>query len=115
MRASLAVLLLPMATPLAAQAPPRWSLVPELRVGGGAAGPEYEFTTIRNIAIGPNGSIYLTQGQEQEIRVYDAQGKYVRNIGRKGGGPGEFTGLGSIGFIGDTLYTTDFERYRSIA
>lgn len=84
-----------------------------MRIGGsGAVGPEYEFTTIRGIAIGPGGSLFVTQGQEQEIRVYDAQGKYVRAIGRKGGGPGEFTGLGSIGFVGDTLYTTDFQLRR---
>jgi len=111
-RASLALFVL-IATPAAAQTPPRWSLVPELRIGGEAAtGPEYEFTTIRDIAIGPGGAIYVTQGQEQEIRVYDAQGKYVRTIGRQGGGPGEFTGLGSIGFVGDTLYTMDFRQRR---
>jgi hypothetical protein len=87
--------------------------MPEVRVGGAAAtGPEYEFTVIRDVAVGPNGSMYVTQGQEQEIRVYDALGKYVRTIGRKGGGPGEFTGLGSIGFVADTLYATDFRQRR---
>lgn len=93
--------------------PPRWTLVPELRVGGDAvSGPEYEFTTIREIAVSPNGSMYVVQGQEQEIRVFDAQGKYVRTIGRQGGGPGEFTGLRSLGFIGDTLYTMDVRQRR---
>jgi hypothetical protein len=112
-RASFVACLVSVSTPLAAQTAARWSLVPELRVGGEAAtGREYEFTTIRDIVIGPNGAIYLTQGQEQEIRVYDAQGKYVRTIGRQGGGPGEFTGLGSIGFVGDTLYTVDFRQRR---
>lgn len=113
MRTLLAAFFVVQATPLAAQTAPRWSLVPELRIGGEAAtAPEYEFTTVRGIAIGPNGAMYVTQGQEQEIRVYDAQGKHVRTIGRKGGGPGEFTGLGSIGFVGDTLYTTDFQLRR---
>jgi hypothetical protein len=113
MRATLVALLVSIAMPMAAQNPPRWSLAPELRIGGSnATAPEYEFTTVRGIAIGPNGAIYVTQGQEQEIRVYDAQGKYVRTVGRKGGGPGEFTGLGSIGFVGDTLYTTDFQLRR---
>lgn len=113
MRASLVAFLVALPTlPLAAQAPPRWSLASELRIGADAPGPEYEFTTIRHIAIGPNGAMYVTQGQEQEIRAYDAQGKYLRTIGRQGGGPGEFTGLGSIGFMGDTLYTTDFRQRR---
>jgi hypothetical protein len=114
MRSPLAALLVSLtALSLAAQAPPRWNLVPELRIGGDATtGPEYEFTTIREIAIGPGGSIYVVQGQEQEIRVYDAQGKYVRTIGRQGGGPGEFTGLRTIGFMGDTLYTTDTRLMR---
>ncbi|HSA56929.1 MAG TPA: 6-bladed beta-propeller [Gemmatimonadaceae bacterium] len=100
-------------SPLAQTPTPRWTLVPELRVGGDAvSGPEYEFTTIREIAVAPNGAMYVIQAQEQEIRVYDAQGKYVRTIGRQGGGPGEFTGLGSIGFIADTLYAIDFRQRR---
>jgi hypothetical protein len=112
-RAPLAVLVFTMASPVAAQAPAVWSLVPERRIGGDAAtGPEYEFTTIREIAIGPGGAIYVTQGREQEIRVYDAQGTYVRTIGRQGGGPGEFTGLGSIGFVGDTLFAMDVRQRR---
>ena len=94
MRIRLALLICVASASLGAQTPPpRWTLVPELRVGGDAvSGPEYEFTTIREIAVSPNGSMYVVQGQEQEIRVYDAQGKYGRTIGRQGGGPGEFTG-----------------------
>jgi hypothetical protein len=113
MRVLFALLASIAAAPLAGQAPPRWSLVPELRIGGQAATEaEYEFTTVRHVAVGPTGAMYVTQGLEQEIRVYDAQGKYVRTIGRKGGGPGEFMGLGTIGFVGDTLYTTDFQQRR---
>ena len=37
----------------------------------------------------------------------------MTTIGRAGSGPGEFRGLGSIGFIGDTLYATDFQQRRT--
>lgn len=49
------------------------------------------------IAVGDNGSL--------EIRVFDADGRWVGSIGRKGSGPGEFTDLRALWTgPGDTLY-----------
>ena len=107
-----ALLILLVAPCLSGQTPARWNLEPELRIGGGNADPHYELNPIREITIGPDGSIYVTQAGDQALRVFDAQGKYLRTIGRKGEGPGEFTGLGGVGFIGDTLYVTDFRQRR---
>ena len=49
----------------------------------------------------------MAQPNDYNVRVYDASGKLVRIIGRKGGGPGEFEGIGSIGFRADTLFVSD--------
>lgn len=110
----LALLLSLVASALAAQTPPRrWTLTPELKIGGDATtGPEYEFTTIRSLTMGPGGAVYVRQGNDQEIRVFDALGRYTRTIGRKGAGPGEFSGLANLGFVGDTLYATDVSLRR---
>lgn len=77
------------ATPLWPEAG-RWQLVPELRIGTvDGTGPEL-FGRITSLAVDAAGRIYVLEGQAQEIRVFDADGTFVRAIGRKGGGPGEF-------------------------
>jgi hypothetical protein len=68
----------------------RWRLVPELRIGTvDATGPEL-FGQITSLAADAAGRIYVLEGQAQEIRVFGADGTFIRAVGRKGGGPGEF-------------------------
>lgn len=67
-----------------------WRLVPEVRIGTvDETGPEL-FGQITSLAVDGAGRIYVLEGQAQEIRVFDGDGTFVRTIGRKGGGPGEF-------------------------
>src|SRR5690606_12745404 len=41
------------------------------------------------------------------ISVFDRAGRHLRNLGRSGGGPGEFRSLGALGWRGDTLWVMD--------
>ncbi|MEX2281666.1 MAG: 6-bladed beta-propeller [Gemmatimonadota bacterium] len=86
-----------------AQDVPRWTLREELRIGD-LDDPRYTLSWMRNVVIGSDGSVYVTQPAESTIKVYDRSGRFVRSIGRKGSGPGEFDGLGEVGFVGDTLF-----------
>ena len=62
----------------------------ELRIGrSDGNGPDL-FGRITDFAVDPAGRVYVFDGQAQELRVFDADGSYVRTVGRKGGGPGEF-------------------------
>lgn len=73
-----------------------WRLEEELRIGvDDGDGPEL-FGRIADIAVDAYGRIYILEGQAQEIRVFDADGTYLRTIGRKGGGPGEFQGANAL-------------------
>ncbi len=42
------------------------------------------------------GRIYVADSQANEIRVFGADGRHVRTIGRKGGGPGELDGISGM-------------------
>ena len=68
-----------------------WHLVEDLRIGTvERTGPDL-FGRIRSLAVDAAGRIYVLEAQAQEIRVFNPDGTYLRTIGRKGGGPGEFS------------------------
>jgi hypothetical protein len=91
--------------PLSAQTQ-EWRAALEVRIGSVDA-PDRTLTWVSQALIGPNGALYIAQPQDRRIRVFDATGKLVRSIGRRGQGPGEFENLSAIGFRNDTLYATD--------
>lgn len=44
-----------------------------------------------DIEVDQNGLIYILDAGNKRIQVYDNSGKFIKTIGRKGKGPGEFT------------------------
>jgi len=68
-----------------------WRVVEELRIGTVEGdGPDL-FGEIQALEVDPQGRIWVLEGQSQELRVFDSEGRHVRTIGRNGGGPGEFS------------------------
>jgi hypothetical protein len=45
---------------------------------------------VTGAALLDDGSLLVGVGTEPEVRFYDANGRFIRRIGRQGGGPGEF-------------------------
>ena len=45
---------------------------------------------LTGIAMDANGTVYVSDGEENKLWVFDARGRSVRGIGRRGQGPGEF-------------------------
>jgi hypothetical protein len=67
-----------------------WVLQEDLRIGRmEGEGPDL-FGAIADLEVDSLGRIYVLEGQAEEIRTFDADGRYVRTFGRKGSGPGEF-------------------------
>ncbi|MCY3700962.1 MAG: hypothetical protein OXH46_15190 [Gemmatimonadetes bacterium] len=67
----------------------------EYRIGSATATAEWEqFAAIRNVAFDGAGNLYVLDGAgvagATHVVVVDAVGRYVRDFGRGGGGPGEF-------------------------
>jgi len=76
-------------------------LVQELRIGVIDGDDEYMFGGIDGVAIGAQGNIFVADGKVPIVREYDAAGKFIRNIGGKGSGPGEYRQLGAIRTFAD--------------
>lgn len=88
-------------TVISKPSPARWSLgIPRLTIGDGAAGPEYALFRTQAVKRHQDGRIVVSVGQA-ELRVYDAAGRYVRTLGRRGQGPGEFRQLWDFWFWED--------------
>jgi hypothetical protein len=65
-------------------------------------------------AVDAQGQIYIGDNSDMAIKVFDPQGKYLRAIGRKGEGPGEFTFIGDMVPLPDgRLLVTDFQARRT--
>ena len=71
-------------------------LVEEVRIGTLDGADEYILGSVDGIAVGRDGAMFVADGQVPVIRMYDARGKFVRNVGRKGQGPGEYESLAGI-------------------
>ena len=95
-----------------AAAQPRWRLVEDLRIGGGDDGPT-SFNDIRDVAVDKSGRVYVLDYQTQEIRLFGADGKFIRLLGRSGAGPGEFRQPNGIRLAPDgTLWVNDHRNAR---
>ena len=68
---------------------PILELKEDLSLGGPRAAGDYAFGNIRNFVVDEQGSIYVLDGKNYRIQAFDASGKYLRTIGRKGQGPGD--------------------------
>jgi len=80
-----------------------WSISLDPRVSVGALnGPEhYQLFNVRAAALQSNGNIVLVDGGTREVRLYDRAGAFVKTLGGRGSGPGEFQEPNQI------LITTD--------
>ncbi|MHB1225438.1 MAG: 6-bladed beta-propeller, partial [Gemmatimonadaceae bacterium] len=65
-------------------------LEPLLRIGETDGAEEYTFGYVGEILPAPHGDVYVWDGQANLLRRYDSSGTFVRQVGRKGGGPGEY-------------------------
>lgn len=80
----------------------------DLEIGAFMGVADYSFSRIIDLRISHDGSIVVADGGGSELRVYDENGAHVRTLGRKGGGPGEFSTAPLIaGLAGDTVFAWD--------
>ena len=61
------------------------------------------------IAIGPTGHVYVTEGNEARVLDLAPNGTIARAFGRKGQGPGEFMSPSTLAVLGDSMLAV-FDR-----
>ncbi len=71
-------------------------------LGGESDDPNQLFGMVQEVLVDDEHNSYLLDQQLHEIKVFDAQGKYLRTIGRKGEGPGEFNNPNAMFFLPDS-------------
>jgi hypothetical protein len=66
----------------------------DLVIGKETDKENYWFSLLNSVAVDDSGNIYTLDPKEIRIRVFDSRGKLLRAFGRRGQGPGEFSGPG---------------------
>ena len=90
--------------------PPAWQLIPVVSIGPKSVQEEEtpdEFGRVSAVALGPDGTVFVADIANSEIRVFGLDGSHLRTFGRGGEGPGEFGSIYSIAWVGDRLLTYD--------
>jgi hypothetical protein len=91
----------------------RLSAEPVTDVGVADGDPDQQFARVSHALRLSDGTLLVADGQANEIRAFDAQGRFLRKMGRSGGGPGEFRGLESLHLLpGDTVAAYDYMAAR---
>ncbi|HEV8125213.1 MAG TPA: 6-bladed beta-propeller [Gemmatimonadales bacterium] len=87
--------------------------LPVLTIGGSGKGPDYDFGEVRAAVRMGSGQIAVADGKSSVIRFYDSTGTFLRQVGRKGQGPGEFQEIGLLWSTpGDSLLVYDLVSRR---
>ena len=80
-------------------------------VGEGNEG-DSTFGDVRGIAVDQSGRLYAVDGQAAAVRVFDDRGAFVRSLGRRGDGPGEFEVPQGVDVIGRRVFVYDGDGSR---
>lgn len=84
-----------------------------LKVWGSNGSGEGQFIAPRDLAIGPDGSIYVADSGNHRIQLFDPEGNFLVSWGSEGAGPGQFSepwGI-AVGPEG-TVYVADTWNHR---
>jgi len=86
---------------------------PSFRVGQDESAEATWFSTIRGVRRLSDGAVAVVDRSSAEIRIFDADGRHVRSMGRRGEGPAEFRSAWKLWALpGDTLWAGDYRPWR---
>ena len=83
-----------------------------LNENGVAGSGQGEFLSPRNLAIGPDGRIYVADSGNHRIQVFDEDGQFLTSWGSFGSDPGLLNEPWSLALDDEYVYVTDTWNYR---
>jgi hypothetical protein len=90
------------------------SIEEELSIGGEDDEGNIILFETGNVIVDDAEDIYIVDRQDFNIKVFTPEGDFIRSIGRKGEGPGEFQYIGYVTFVPDgRLLVMDFMARRT--
>ena len=95
-------------------AAPAWSVdtASDFSVGHIETDPAHQLFEVTGATRLPDGTTIIANNGSFDLRFFDAQGKHMRTVGRKGGGPGEFRSIYALTSIKDTVIVYDLYAVR---
>jgi hypothetical protein len=90
---------------------PAVQAIEELRIGSVDGPAETQFGFVSTIHLADDGTIWMYDPRNYRISVFDARGGFVRSFGRRGTGPGEFSGsVTGFAVLRDTVVVLELNR-----
>lgn len=88
--------------------------IPLLTIGVEEGEEAYQLHRVTDAFRFPDGRVAVSNAGTQQIRLFDSTGTFLRNVGRRGAGPGEFAEFSSASLypVGDSLLATDNNAFR---
>lgn len=70
----------------------QWTVDPKalVRIGGANGQGPSELAQVLGVARVADGRIFVADGASSELRIFSPKGEFIKSVGRRGGGPGEF-------------------------
>jgi len=87
-----------------------WEIVEphRLEIGVTMGEAAYQLSGVRSVRRLSHGTIVIADSGSRELRFFDAQGQFLRSVGGRGSGPGEYEMVTSVSrFRGDSLIVLD--------
>lgn len=78
-------------------------LIEDLVLGFDDSDPNQAFYSLRDVDVDDDGNLWILDGGNHRVQVFDRDGGFIRSIGREGQGPGELESAGELAVVGDRL------------
>lgn len=87
-------------------------LIPEIVIDDSTLPEDAILEIPVDITCDSEGNVYVLDQKANNVKIFNSSGKYLRTIGRRGRGPGEFNAPHHFTFAKDRLVIWDQENYR---
>jgi hypothetical protein len=84
-------------------------VVEVLRIGVLDGDDAYQFHEIYALAVAEDGTIFVGNNQTATVRVFSPSGEFLRELGGRGRGPGEYIMVNDVWLAGDGVAVTDWQ------